>query len=118
MTDIIIIVIIAAAAVFGLRSTLKHFKGQGGCCGGGDYKPKRKKLKNVKYQKTFQVEGMHCQHCKNRVEEVVNDVPGIAGVVNLKKRELTVSYAEDVEDAVIRDRIARAGYKLAEPVVL
>ncbi len=114
MTDIIMIAIIAVAVLLGLRSSLKHFKGQGGCCGGGDYTPKRKKLKNVQYQKTFQVEGMHCEHCKNRVEEVVNDLPGVAGVVNLKKGELTVSYAQDVEDAVIKARIERAGCTIVE----
>ena len=53
---------------------------------------------------------MHCEHCKNRVEEVVNDIKGVAGRVNLKKGELTVFYAEDVSDEVIRERIERAGY--------
>ncbi|MFR4756954.1 MAG: heavy-metal-associated domain-containing protein [Evtepia gabavorous] len=36
-------------------------------------------------QKTFQVEGMHCEHCKVRVEEAVNDIKGAAGKVDLKK---------------------------------
>lgn len=34
MGNIIVILIIAVIAVFALRSSLKHFKGQGGCCGG------------------------------------------------------------------------------------
>lgn len=102
-----IIVLIAAIAVF---YTVKHFKGEGGCCGGGSFKPKRKKLKNVKYTKTFRVDGMHCDHCKGRVEEVVNDIKGVAGRVNLKKGELTVSYAEDVADEIIIAKIERAGY--------
>ena len=55
---------------------------------------------------------MHCQHCKNRVEEVVNDIKGIAGKVDLKKGELTVSYAEDVADEIIKARIERAGYEV------
>ena len=25
-------------------------------------------------EKTFRVEGMHCEHCKARVEEAVNDI--------------------------------------------
>ena len=112
MENYIIIAIIAVAIGFGINSAVKHFKGQGGCCGGGSYKPKKKKLKNVLYQKTFKVEGMHCDHCKNRVEEVVNDIKGVAGKVNLKKGELCVSYAEEVTDEVIKARIEKAGYKV------
>lgn len=110
MENFIIIAVIVIIIVIGIRSTVKHFKGQGGCCGGGDYKPKRKKLAKVLYKKTFKVNGMHCGHCKNRVEEAVNDIKGVAGKVNLKKGELTVSYAEDVDDEWIKSKIVRAGY--------
>ncbi|MDE6640906.1 MAG: cation transporter [Acetatifactor sp.] len=55
---------------------------------------------------------MHCEHCKNRVEEVVNDIKGVAGKVSLKKGELTVSYAEDVSDELIKEKIERAGYRI------
>lgn len=116
MIDFIIIAIIAVIMIIGIRYTVKHFKGQGGCCGGGDYKPKKKRLKKVLYQKTFKVEGMHCERCKNRVEEVINDMKGVAGKVDLKKGELTVSYADDVDDELIKVRIAHAGYTVTEIV--
>lgn len=61
------------------------------------------------YQKTFKVEGMHCEHCKNRVEEVANGIQGIAGRGDLKKGELTLSYAEDVSGDIITVKITRAG---------
>ena len=112
MENVIIIVIVVVAAAAGIRSTVRHFKGQGGCCGGGGYRPGKKKLSKVLYRKTFQVEGMHCEHCKNRVEEAVNDIKGVAGKVNLKKGELTVSYAEDVADELIKEKIQRAGYRI------
>ena len=110
MPNYIIIAIIAVIAVIGLRSAIRHFKGQGGYCSGSDYKPRRKKLHHVKYQNIFQVEGMHCEHCKSRVEEAVGDIKGVAGKVNLKQGLLTVSYAEDAADDVIKARIERAGY--------
>lgn len=113
MENIIILAIVAAAAGIAIFSAVKHFKGQGGCCGGGDYKPKKKKLSHVTHQKTFRIEGMHCAHCKRRVEEAVNDIKGVAGQVDLKKGELTVRYAEDVDDALIQSRIERAGYQVA-----
>ena len=43
MENFIIIAIIAIVFVIGIISTVSHFKGQGGCCGGSSYKPKRKK---------------------------------------------------------------------------
>jgi len=110
MENYIVIGIIAIVIAIGIFYTVKHFKGDGGCCGGSSYKPKKKKLRDVKYEKTFKVGGMHCEHCKNRVEEVVNDITGVSGRVNLKKGELTVFYAEDVSDEVIKSKIERAGY--------
>ena len=47
---------------------------------------------------------MYCEHCKNRVEEAVGDIKGAAGKVDLKQGLLTVSYAEDVADDVIKAR--------------
>lgn len=110
MENLIIIAIVVIAAGVGLSSTLKHFKGQGGCCGGGSYKPKKKRLSRILYKKSFFVSGMSCEHCKNRVEEIVNDIAGVSGSVHLKKGKLTVSYAEIVDDELIRASIERAGY--------
>ena len=112
MTDGIIIAILVVALFFGIRATVKHFARKSGCCGSADYKPKKKKLSKVLYQKNFKVEGMHCEHCKARVEEVVNDIQGVSGSVNLKKGILTVSYAEDVDDELIKSKIERVGYKV------
>lgn len=71
-----------------------------------------KKLSHVAGQKTFQVEGMHCEHCKVRVEEAVNDIKGAAGKVDLKKGLLTVSYAESLDDEQVKQKVERAGYHL------
>ncbi|MBQ9802551.1 MAG: heavy-metal-associated domain-containing protein [Clostridia bacterium] len=114
MGNYIIVGVLAVIVVMAVISSVKHFKGEGGCCGGGSYKPKKKKLAGVRYHKVFLVAGMHCDHCKNRVEEIVNDMPGIAGKVDLKKGELVVSYAEDVDDATIKARIERVGYTVTE----
>lgn len=112
MTDGIIIAILVVALFFGIRATVKHFARKSGCCGSADYKPKKKKLSKVLFQKSFKIEGMHCEHCKTRVEEVVNDIQGVSGSVDLKKCTLTVSYAENVDDEVIKSKIERAGYKV------
>lgn len=110
MENYIIVAIIVIVIVIGVRSAVKHFKREGGCCGGGEYKPKNKKLSKIIYKKTFRVDGMSCNRCKNRVEEAVNDIKGVAGKVNLKKGELVVSYAEEVADEVIISKIEKVGY--------
>lgn len=114
MTDYVVISIVVIFTIVGIRSTMKHFKGQGGCCGGGSYKPRKKKLSHVRYKKIFYVDGMHCKHCKNRVEEVVNNIIGVAGSVNLKKGRMIVSYAEDIDDEMIISRIEWAGYSVTK----
>lgn len=109
---IIGVIVLIALAVIG---TIVKRKGRKGCCGSGsDYKPRKKKLKNVIATKTFKVDGMHCEKCANRVTEAVNDIPGAAGVVDLKKGIVTVSYEQEVPDEQIKGRIERHGYTVTE----
>lgn len=116
MEDIIIIGVVVILILVGIRSGIKHFKGEGGCCGGGSstVKKKRKKLKNVIAQKTVAIEGMTCDHCKNRVENAINGMEGVAAKVNLKKKEAIVSLEKDINDEEIRKVIEKAGYKVVE----
>lgn len=106
---ILVMVLIAVPVVF---YTIKHFKGESGCCGSGGYKPRKKRLAHVCFQKTFSVDGMHCAHCKARVEEVINDIDGISGSVDLKSGKLTVSYENEVSDDLLCERLTRVGYTL------
>ena len=114
MVDYVIIGIIIVIAYFAVRTIVKR-KGRKGCCGSGsDYKPRKKKLQAVIATKFFTVDGMHCEKCANRVTEVVNDIPGVAGVVDLKKGIVTVSYEQEVADEQIKARIERVGYTVTE----
>ena len=114
MEDGIIVAVLVVILFVGIRSTVKHFGRKTGCCGSVDYKPKKKKLSKVLYKKTFQVEGMHCEHCKRRVEEAVNDISGVAGVVNLKKNELVVAYETVVDNKIIIAKLEQKGYGVIE----
>ena len=114
MENYIIIGIIIVIAFYAVRTIVKR-KGRKGCCGSGsDYKPRKKKLQAVIATKVFTVDGMHCEKCANRVTEVVNDIPGVAGVVDLKKGIVTVSYEQEVDDEQIKARIERVGYTVTE----
>lgn len=115
MENIIIIAIIAVVAVVGVIYTVKHFKGESSCCGGGSsVKAKKKKLKNVIARKTMVIEGMTCDHCKNRVERVLNELDGVAGKVNLSKKQALVSMEREVSDEELRAVVEKAGYKVVE----
>lgn len=114
MANIIIVVILAAVMLNGIRSGMKHFKGEGGCCGGGSTAVPKKKLKKIIATKTVIIEGMSCEHCKNRVEQRINEIDGAAARVNLKKKQATVSLAKDVSDEQLRAVIEKAGYEVIE----
>ena len=114
MENAIILGILLVVLVGAIVTLIKR-AGRRGCCGSGsDYKPRKKKLKNVIAAKVFVVDGMHCEKCANRVTEAVNDIPGVAGVVDLKKGLVTVSYEREVPDGQIRAAIERVGYTVKE----
>lgn len=115
MTDIIIIAIVAVLILIGIRSGKKHFKGEGGCCGGSaPVKREHKKLDNVIATKTVKIDGMTCDHCRNWVEKSINEIEGAAAEVNLSKKEAVVSLAVEVSDDTIREAVEKAGYKVVD----
>lgn len=115
MTDIIIIAIVAVLIIIGIRSGKKHFKGEGGCCGGNaPVKRAHKKLDNVIATKTVKIDGMTCDHCRNWVERSINEIEGAAAKVNLSKKEAVVSMAVEVSDDTICEAVEKAGYKVLE----
>ena len=111
----VVILGILLVILLGAIITLVRRAGRKGCCGSGsDYKPRKKRLQAVIAVKVFAVDGMHCEKCANRVTEAVNDIPGVAGVVELKKGIVNVSYERDVPDGQIKAAIERVGYTVKE----
>ena len=115
MTDFVIAGILIILIIIGIRSSVKHFKGEGGCCGGGSsVKVKRKKLKQVVKERTVIIEGMTCEHCKARAESRLNSLDGVSAKVNLKRKTAVVSMEKEVEDEEIKKAIDNAGYEVIE----
>lgn len=114
MSNFIIIAVLAVAIAAGIKETIKHFKGEGGCCGGGSTVKSRKKLDKVVKTRTVTIEGMTCENCANRVEWALADTEGLVGKVNLKKNTATVSMDREVSDETITAVIEKAGYKVVE----
>ncbi|MCI6995367.1 MAG: cation transporter [Eubacterium sp.] len=115
MADFVIAGILIILIIIGIRSSVKHFKGEGGCCGGGSsVKVKRKKLKQVVKQRIVIIEGMTCEHCQARVESRLNALDGVSARVNLKRKTAVVSMEKEVEDEEIKKAIENAGYEVIE----
>ena len=112
MQDLIILGILAFVVVIGVVYTINHFKGKSGCCGGGNTYISKKKLKKVIATKTFIVEGMTCENCVARVLRYVNDIDGVVGKINLRKKELRVSMEREVPDDEIKAAVTKAGYQV------
>lgn len=115
MTDVIILLIILMVLIYGVKGTIKHFKGEGACCGGGSgpVKAKRKVLKNPKIgEKVIQIQGMHCEHCKQSVISELNKIDGVAAKVELKKNRAIVSFDRPVDDEALRQAVEKAGFKV------
>lgn len=116
MGTAIIIVILVIAVIFALRSSLKHMKGEGGCCGGSAApKAKKKKLEGTKVaEKIIYIEGMHCENCKNSVERELNKIDGVVAKVNLQKNLAVVSMSRMVTEAELQEAVERVDFTVTK----
>ena len=113
MSNVIITIVIIGLIIFGLKETVKHFKGEGACCGGGSSKLKKKKLKGKAVcTYTFHIDGMHCQNCAATVVRAVNEIDGAAAKVNYKTGiAKVICDRENLEDS-IKTAIRMRGYEV------
>ena len=113
MENMIIILILIVVIFLGIRESVKHFRGEGGCCGGSPSKPPKKRLRNqVIKTYIFQIEGMHCQNCANTVTRSINEMDGAAAKINLKKHEAKIFCDREIDALSIKNAIERKGYKV------
>jgi len=61
---------------------------------------------------TISIKGMSCPHCVASVKKALKEIPGISSVkVNLENAE--ASYEGDVNAEIVKEGIARIGFKVA-----
>lgn len=117
MINVIVVVIIVAIVLLGVRAQIKHMKGEGSCCGGGGgtIAEEPKKLDGALVgKKIVHIEGMHCENCKNSVERQINHLDGAAAQVNLAKKEAVVSMTRMVSDDELRQAVAMADFTVTD----
>lgn len=116
MSTLIICLVLVLVIIYAVMSSMKHFRGEGGCCGGGSdikEKPVKKKLDGpVIQEKIVHIQGMHCNHCKTSVENAINSLDGVCAKVNLKKNIATVQYERLCDDADIIRAVTGAGFEV------
>jgi copper chaperone len=64
---------------------------------------------------TIKIKGMTCQHCVMAVTKALGGIEGIQDVrVDLAKGEAAFTEAKPVDRALIRERIVKAGFDVAD----
>lgn len=117
MTDVAVIIILIVIMLIALNSAKKKIKG--GCCGGGNtvkIKPRDKVKSHYKYKTTVYIDGMNCEHCKVRIENEFNCLPGVMAKVNLKNKYAEIFSKEPFSDTQISDTITKNGYVFVKSV--
>ena len=61
----------------------------------------------------FDVEGMMCNHCENRVKDSISKIDGIKSVkADYKSGKVRVNTSKEVDVKLIKDAIIEVGYKV------
>ena len=118
MADTIIILVVVVILIFALKGSIRHFRGEGACCGGGSGSVKTKKAKKktldgpVTGQRTIRISGMHCRNCANSVTNALNAIDGVSAKVSLKDNTAEVSFDRTVDDADLKQAVEKADFEV------
>ena len=117
MADIIVILVVAVLLGLALRGTIKHFKGESGCCGKGACdSPAKKEKKELTHpvlgKKSVRIAGMHCERCVRNLTRAINKIEGASATVSLKEERAVVFYDRPLDDAQLRQAVEAAGFQV------
>ena len=65
-------------------------------------------------KKVLIINGMMCDHCKNKVESALNSISGVDAKVDLKNKSATIKLKSDVSDEKLKAVVTAAGYEVEE----
>ena len=102
LITILIVAVIAVLVIAGLKETIKHAKGEGACCGGGntasDEEPTVILSGKIVTRMNVYIDGMHCMNCKNSVTRSLQKLDQVSAKVDLKKNMAYVESTRNVGD--------------------
>ena len=114
--DVIILIIVAVLLLIALYGSIRHFKGEGPCCGGTSSRKSQEKqlMRPVIGRKSLRISGMYCENCADHVARALNAIEGVSANVSLKEGKATVSYDRKISDAQLRQAVEAAGYHVSD----
>lgn len=117
LANVIIIAAIAAVCVIGIRRMVGGLKGQGCCSGGGEARPRVKRVRvedtdeeNYPYAADLHVGGMSCEGCAENVQNALNALSGTWARVDLASSVAHVLSKQPIDDAACEQAVRDAGY--------
>lgn len=116
LITILIVAVIAVLVIAGLKETIKHAKGEGACCGGGntasDEEPTVILSGRIVTRMNVYIDGMHCMNCKNSVTRSLQKLDQVSAKVDLKKNMAYVESTRNVGDDEITFAIERLDFNV------
>ena len=116
LITILIVAVIAVLVIAGLKETIKHAKGEGACCGGGntasDEEPTVILSGKIVTRMNVYIDGMHCMNCKNSVSRSLQKLDQVSAKVDLKKNMAYVESTRNVGDDEITFAIERLDFNV------
>lgn len=116
LITILIVAVIAVLVIAGLKETIKHAKGEGACCGGGntasDEEPTVILSGKIVTRVNVYIDGMHCMNCKNSVTRSLQKLDQVSAKVDLKKNMAYVESTRNVGDDEITFAIERLDFNV------
>nr|WP_317351721.1 heavy metal-associated domain-containing protein [uncultured Agathobacter sp.] len=116
LITILIVAVIAVLVIAGLKETIKHAKGEGACCGGGntasDEEPTVILSGKIVTRMNVYIDGMHCMNCKNSVTRSFQKLDQVSAKVDLKKNMAYVESTRNVGDDEITFAIERLDFNV------
>lgn len=120
MINLIIVLIVVIVVYIGVKRYTNNLKGGGcGCgCGGSSVKPQKvevedKEASHYPYTKKLKIDGMTCEHCKLRIENLLNgQKEGVWAEVDLANGTALVRMKKELTEERLREIITYGGYTL------
>ena len=115
MANVIIVLILVVAVVYGIYNYVHHLNHGGGCCGEHDAPARKVKATDTNkshylHRLVMGVDGMTCQNCQRHVETALNVMPGTWATVDLAAQNVTILTKDEADEDAIRQAIRDAGY--------
>lgn len=115
MANVIIVLILVVAVVYGIYNYVHHLNHGGGCCGEHDAPARKVKATDTNksrylHRLVMGVDGMTCQNCQRHVENALNAMTDTLAEADLSAQKVTVWTKADADEDAIRQAIRDAGY--------